>query len=164
MNRFLPELLELTKSENFNLLIAGYGNKAIEGKCEEVKDRDNVKYFGRLSMKEGLEMEANADIISTIYCKTTPNHVFAAPNKFYEALSLGKAILTNKGIIVEDKVKKNNIGFAIEETPESFKEWLNKVTKEDVECCGQNAQQLWETTYKNYIANFFDDTYSKFLK
>ena len=164
MNRFLPELLELTKTENFNLLIAGYGNKTIEAKCEEVKDRDNVKYFGRLSMKEGLEMEANADIISTIYCKTNPNHVFAAPNKFYEALSLGKAILTNKGIIVEDKVKKNNIGFAIEETPESFKEWLNKLTKEDVECCGQNSQQLWDTTYKSYIANFFDNTYSKFLK
>jgi hypothetical protein len=164
MNRFLPELLELTKTERFNLLIAGYGNKSIEEKCKEVNDRVNVKYFGRLSMKDGLEMEANADIISTIYCKVNPNHVYAAPNKFYEALYLGKALLTNKGIIVESKVNNNKIGFAIDETPQAFKAWIGQLKKEDVECCGQNAQQLWETTYKDYIAHFFDDTYSKFLK
>lgn len=164
MNRFLPELLELTKTERFNLLIAGYGNKMIEEKCKEVKDRENVKYFGRLSMQEGLEMEANADIISTIYCKTNPNHIFAAPNKFYEALYLGKAILTNTGIIVENKVKQFQLGYTINETPEGFKEMIIKLTKEDVTICGHNSKYLWETTYKDYIQHFFEETYSIFLK
>lgn len=163
-DRFLPELLELTKTEKFNLLIAGYGSKQIEEKCEEVKGRENVKYFGRLSMKEGLEMEANADIISTIYCKSNPNHIFAAPNKFYEALYLGKAILTNTGIIVENKVTHHHIGYAIDETVESFKELLGQLTKEKVERCGQNSKQLWNSTYRNYIKTFFDDKYSKFLR
>lgn len=164
MNRFLPELLELTKTEKFNFLIAGYGNKSIEEKCEEVKDRENVKYFGRLNMKDGLEMEANANIISTIYCKVNPNHVYAAPNKFYEALYLGKALLTNKGIIVENKVSNYNIGYAIDETPEAFKEWLSQLKKENVDICGRNAKQLWESTYRDYIIKFFDNTYFKFLK
>ena len=162
-NRFLPELLELTKTEQFNLLIAGYGNKAIEDKCNELKDRPNVKYFGRLSMKEGLEMEANADIISTIYCKTNPNHIFAAPNKFYEALFLGKAILTNDGIIVADKVKEHRIGFAIVETADGFKEWISSVTREEVEKSGNNSQILWERIYKNYVRKFFDEIYSKII-
>lgn len=163
-NRFLPELLELTKTEKFNLLIAGYGNKAIEDKCDELKDRPNVKYFGRLPMKEGLEMEANADIISTIYCKTNPNHIFAAPNKFYEALYLGKAILTNNGIIVADKVREHRIGFSIEETPDGFKEWITQLTREEVGECGKNSQRLWERTYKDYVIRFFDEIYSRILK
>lgn len=164
MNRFLPELLELTKTEKFNLLIAGYGNKIIEDKCEEVKDRENVKYFGRLSMKEGLEMEANADIISTIYCKTTPNHIFAAPNKFYEALYLGKAILTNCGIIVADKVKKHNLGYSIEETPEEFKKLIHSLQRIEIEKCGMNSKLLWDSTYKDYVMRFFDNIYSKFIQ
>lgn len=163
-DRFLPELLDLTKTEKFNLLIAGYGNKMIEDKCEEVKGRDNVKYFGRLAMQEGLEMEANADIISTIYCKVNPNHVYAAPNKFYEALYLGKAILTNTGIIVENKVKQHQLGYAIDETPGAFRELISQLKKDDVARCGQNSKLLWESTYKDYIKLFFDNTYSKFLK
>ena len=164
LNRFLPELLELTKTEKFNLLIAGYGNKIIEDKCNEVKDRDNVKYFGRLSMKDGLEMEANADIISTIYCKTNPNHVFAAPNKYYEALYLGKAILTNKGIIVADKVKKNHLGYTIDETADSFKSLLGQISKDDMKICGENSKNLWESTFKDYVKKFFDEKYSKIIK
>lgn len=164
LNRFLPELLELTKTEQFNLLIAGYGNKGIEDKCNELKDHPNVKYFGRLPMKEGLEMEANADIISTIYCKANPNHIFAAPNKFYEALFLGKAILTNDGIIVADKVREHGIGFAIEETADGFKDWIASLTREEVEECGKNSQILWERTYKGYVRKFFDEKYSKIIK
>lgn len=164
LHRFLPELLELAKTEKFNLLIAGYGNKIIEDKCDEVKECSNVKFFGRLSMKEGLEMEANADIISTIYCKTNPNHVFAAPNKYYEALFLGKAILTNEGIIVADKVNKNHLGYAIEETPDSFKSLLSQISKEDLKISGQNSKNLWESTFKDYVRKFFDEKYSKIIK
>lgn len=164
MKRFLPELLELTKTEKFNLLIAGYGNKIIEDKCEEVKDRDNVKYFGRLSMKDGLEMEANADIISTIYCKTNPNHIFAAPNKYYEALYLGKPILTNSGTIVSKKVHDNNIGYVIEEDEKDLIRLLSSINKKDIEEKGKKARELWNNRFKDYVQNFFDTQYSHFLK
>lgn len=164
MNRFLPELLELTKTEQFNLLIAGYGNKIIEEKCEEVKDRDNVKYLGRLPMMEGLEMEANADIISTIYCKTNPNHIFAAPNKFYEALYLGKPILTNSGTIVSKKVLDNKIGYVIEEDEKELIRLLPRIDRKDIEEIGNNSHELWENRYKDYVQNFFDTQYAHFLK
>ena len=155
---------ELTKTEKFNLLIAGYGNKIIEDKCEEVKDRDNVKYFGRLSMKDGLEMEANADIISTIYCKTNPNHIFAAPNKYYEALYLGKPILTNSGTIVSKKVHDNNIGYVIEEDEKDLIRLLSSINKKDIEEKGKKARELWNNRFKDYVQNFFDTQYSHFLK
>lgn len=164
LHRFLPELLELCKTGRFNLLIAGYGNQQIVDKCNEVSSLNNVKYFGRLEMTDGLEMEANADIIATMYCKTNPNHVYAAPNKLYEALLLGKPILTTKGIIVENKVNKYGIGYAIDESKEDFLNWIDSVTFEDLKEKGCNSQKLWDTEYKDYIAKFFKNHYSRIIK
>lgn len=164
LGRFLPELLDTCKTGKFNLLIAGYGNKIIEDKCNEVKDLPNVKYFGRLSMEEGLQMSGHADIIFTMYCKTNPNHIFAAPNKYYEALYLGKPMLTTKGIIVENKVLNNNIGYSIEENQNDFLDTIDNINKKDLEEKGKNASRLWNTTYKDYVNMFFANIYSRIVK
>lgn len=58
----------------------------------------------------------NADIVYTMYSKVIPNHIYAAPNKFYEALLLRKPLFTTYGIIVEKKVKELNIEFTSEES------------------------------------------------
>jgi len=162
--RFLPELLELTYTGKFNLLIAGYGEPFIEKACEEANKLPNVRYFGRVNMEEGLQMSKYADIIYTMYCKTNPNHIFAAPNKYYEALMLGRPILTTAGIIIADKVKKNNIGYVTEETKEDLLNTIIGITRDDVKEKGENAAKLWNKCYKNYVSEFFDNKYSKLLK
>ncbi len=162
--RFLPELLDLTKTGQFNLLIAGYGEPAIEEKCEEVKDLPNVRFFGRVGMEEGLRMSKHADIIYTMYCKSNPNHIFAAPNKYYEALMLGKPLLTTEGIIIADKVRKNDIGFVSEETKEDLLKVITGASKEEIASKGKNATRLWNVKYKTYVRDFFETTYSKIIK
>lgn len=163
-NRFLLEILTLAETEPFNLLIAGYGNKEVMTKCEKVKDRNNVKYFGRVPMEEGLNMENAADVIYAMYCKTNPNNIYAAPNKFYEALLLGKPQITTKGTIVEKKVVDNNIGWAVEEDIEELRFLVNNLNKNEIKVKGDNAFRLWNDKFKGYLSDFFENTYSKIIQ
>lgn len=163
-NRFLLELLTLAETEHFNLLIAGSGEKSIEEKCETLSRRDNVRYFGRLPMEVGLNMENAADIIYAMYCKTNPNHIYAAPNKYYEALLLGKPIISTKGTIVGKKIDDNNIGWAIEENVEDLKTLIAQLQKKDIKEKGKNASMLWNNQFKNDIFNFFENYYSKIIQ
>lgn len=163
-DRFLEELFNLSKTEKINLLIGGYGDQRIEDLCTELNKKDNVRYFGRMEMKDGIQMEKCADVIYAMYCKSNPNHKYAAPNKYYEALFLGKPIITTKGTIVEKKVLQNSIGYVIDESVVELKNLINSFKKEDIEKYGQNARNLWENKYKNYVSVFFMTEYSKIIK
>lgn len=162
-DRFQKELLTLSKTEKFNLLIAGYGSKSIEQLCEEVSSQDNVRYLGRVNMKTGLQMTKAADIIYAMYCKTNANNVYAAPNKYYEALFLGKPIITTKGTILENKVVRHNIGYIIEESIDELRTLINGLNKEDMKIKGINASNLWHTNFSSYVEKFFSNQYNKVL-
>lgn len=162
-DRFQRELLELVKTEKFNLLIAGYGTKEIEALCEETNKLDNVKYFGKVDMKKGLSMSMASDLIYAMYCKVNKNNIYAAPNKYYEAMFLGKAIITTKGTILEKKVLDNNIGYVIEEDFEELKTLLKNISKEDAAIKGNNARLLWDKYYANYVDTFFEKKYSMYF-
>lgn len=163
-SRFLSELLTLAETESFNLLIAGSGDKGIMEKCNELNLKDNVKYFGRVNMVDGLNMENAADVIYAMYCKDNPNHIFAAPNKYYEALLLGKPLITTKGTIVGDKVERFNTGWAVEERIEDMRLLINSLDRKIIEEKGKNASDLWDSTYKDDLKHFFDTEYSKVIK
>lgn len=160
-DRFQRELLSLVKTEKFNLLIAGFGSEEIELLCEQAAKLDNVKYFGKVDMKTGLSMSLSADIIYAMYCKVNKNNIYAAPNKFYEALFLGKAIITTKGTILESKVLDNEIGYVIEEDIEELRILLKELTKEDAAVKGSNARLMWDKYFSTYVENFFMIDYSK---
>ena len=161
--RFLMELLTLAETEPFNLLIAGYGSKEYVKKCEEENSRNNVRYFGRVNMVDGLNMENAADVVYAMYCKINPNHIYAAPNKYYEAMMLGKPLITTKGTIPGDKVEYHDTGWAVEERIEDMRALIKSLNKEEMEQKGKRAAKLWEEEYSNYLSNFFDNTYAKII-
>ena len=163
-DRFLLEILELARTERFNLLIGGFGFKPVEDLCEELSRQDNVKYFGRMTMSEGLAMTSCADATYAMYCKVNPNNIYAAPNKLYEAMFLGKPIITTKGTIVERKVTANEIGYVIDETVGELKGLINSLDLRDLLIKGSNAKSLWNSMYKDYVANFFREFYSTIIK
>lgn len=163
-DRFLLEILSLAKTEKFNLLIGGFGYKPVEDLCVELNKTNNVKYFGRMSMLDGLAMTSCADATYAMYCKTNPNNIFAAPNKLYEAMFLGKPIISTKGTIVENKIIKYNIGFAIEEDINDLRELIRNLNKDQLKEYGKNSHELWESKYKDYVKDFFTNDYSKLIK
>lgn len=163
-NRFLLEIITLAETEPFNLLIAGYGNHDVLEKLETVNSLENIRFFGRVPMEEGLNMENAADIIYAMYCKTNPNNIYAAPNKYYEALLLGKPLITTRGTILEKKVKDNNIGWAVEEDIEELRSLINNLNRADIVSKGKNSSHLWNDIFKDYIRVFFMEIYSKIIK
>lgn len=162
--RFLTELLTLAETEPFNLLIAGFGDKSIIQKCEEMNAHENVKYFGRVNMVDGLNMENAADVVYAMYCKVDPNNVYAAPNKYYEAMLLGKPLITTKGTLPGDNVVRNKTGWAVEEDIEEMRNLIRRLNKDEINEKGEKALALWESQYKYKISEFFEKTYSKVIK
>lgn len=162
--RFLKELLDTVQKENINLLIAGSGDNELMQICEKMNALPNFKYFGRVDMIEGLRMEYAADVIYAMYCKSNPNHIFAAPNKYYESLFLSKPLITTKGTIVGEKVEKYNTGWTIEEDIKELKEIITNFRLSEIEEKGANAYKLWTNKFRYSISKFFSDEYIKILK
>lgn len=162
--RFLDELFDFVERGLINLLIAGYGDYRMEKRCERLATLSNVKYFGKVSYQIGLNIMYNSDLIYAMYCKSNPNHIYAAPNKFYEAMLLGKPILSTSGISIANKILDNNIGYVIDESSIQLENLVISLQKEDMLHKGENAHFMWNNGFKNYTNDFLNTSYQEVLK
>lgn len=162
-NRCLAELIDGAAKGAYNLNIAGYGAKEIVARLESLKDCPNIRYYGKVEYVTGLRIMYNSDIIYAMYSKQTPNHLFAAPNKYYEAMFVGKPIITTKGIITADKVDANGIGYTIEESLDELIELVGSLSKDDVAQRSLKAKALWDS-YKNATEDYLRSTYSELMR
>ncbi len=164
-DRCLKELLQLVKNNVINLLIAGFGNKELQETCLSLsKTHQNIKYFGKVPYNEALIIQYNADAIFAMYQKISKNNVFAAPNKYYEAMMLGKAIISTKGIILEPKIIANDMGYVVDESYSDIEYLIKTINQKDLKTKGNNARCIWERKYSSYINSFMTNTYSMLIK
>jgi glycosyltransferase involved in cell wall biosynthesis len=147
----------------YNLNVAGYGDQNITSKLEANKDCPHIKYYGKVTYTDGLRIMYNSDIIYAMYSKKNPNHLFAAPNKYYEAMFVGKPIITTNGIIVADKVKENHFGYSIDESIDSLTDLIRSVSREDVSAKSEMSASLWDT-YKLATEHYLNTTYSEIMQ
>ena len=162
-DRCLSEVIEGAAQGHYNLNIAGYGNKTIASRLESLKECPYIKYYGKVPYTEGLRIMYNSDIIYAMYSKQNPNHLYAAPNKYYEAMFVGKPIITTKGIIIATKVEQNGFGYAIDESLQSLLSLLQSLSEEELLKKAQIASSLWGK-YKNATASYLTTTYTKLLE
>lgn len=152
-----------THSEQIELEIAGFGEleDLIKKACTKAT---NIHFWGTVPYVSGIEIMRNSDIILAIYEKTIPNHIYAAPNKYYEGLYLGKPILTTKDTYVGIKTEKHKTGFTI---TEDYNELETLFSKEDlrinIKLYKENACNLWKCKYSNYITTFMNEIYIPFI-
>ncbi|MDF2948217.1 MAG: glycosyltransferase [Sedimentibacter sp.] len=125
--RFIKEIAEIVKSNPcYELHIGGFGK--LESYFENMsKEYSNIVFYGKLPYKKTLELENNCDIMTAIYDPSVPNNYYAAPNKFYEALMLGKPIIMAKNTGMDEIVSKNDIGEVIDYSIESLQTALFKL-------------------------------------
>ncbi len=118
--RLLKEMPEFfINHPNFELHIGGFG------KYEEFYKKlsytyKNIIYYGSLQYQDTLKLENECDIMLAIYDPTIENHIFAAPNKFYEGLMLGKPLIMVKGTGMSYIVEQYHIGETIEYSAKGF--------------------------------------------
>lgn len=161
--RCIDEIIELARTGHINLLIAGYGDEKYKKKLLNLSTCPNIKYFGKVAYKTGLNIMYNADIIYAMYETSNPNHIYAAPNKYYEAMFLGKPIFTTKGTIVERKVNQNNIGYVSHESIQAISNTIDLITHESITLLGNNALRLWNAKYHLYTKKYLDTTYRNMI-
>lgn len=162
--RFIQEILDYAANGKINLLIAGFGMTSIEDQCKKLsKTTDNVRFYGKVDYIYGLQIMKASDLIYAMYCKTVPNHFFAAPNKFYESMLLGKPILSTSGIPLESKIKSIGIGYTIDETIEALNLFFENVSKEDLRIKGENAHKQW-SYFSSLTQKFLFGEYKNMLK
>lgn len=110
---------------------------------------DNVIFYGRLPYDKALALERACDIMLAIYDPEIENHRFAAPNKFYESLMLGKPVMMVRGTGMSEVVEQNGIGVLIDYTRESFEEGVQRLLamRADWPEIGARMQELYDQKY-----------------
>ena len=119
------------KDDRFVLNIAGVGDDLDNMIQEASKKSERVHYHGKLQYTEALKIMNDSDFIVALYYPYMSNHVYAAPNKSYEALFLATPIITSQGTLVGDKVLKSNTGYVVDDTLEGLRSMFDDVYTED---------------------------------
>lgn len=164
-DRGLDKILKcVSENPNVELDIAGFGIMADLAK--DYSDKyNNIHFYGTVHYEKGLEIMSKSDIIVATYEKTCRNNIFAAPNKYYEGLFLGKPILTTAGTIVAESTLKYETGFIVGENIEDYSHFLQQPNlKYEAKIYGQNARMLWTSKFKNYVSHFMASTYVPFAQ
>lgn len=157
--RCIMEIIELAAKGYINLLIAGFGDKSYVDRLKELESCPNIKYFGKVSYNEALNIMYNSDIIYAMYAISNPNHIYAAPNKFYESMFLGKPIFTTIGTIVGEKVNMADRGYISGESLDDILDVIQNIDISKIKIKGNNAKILWESKYKFYTQDFMTHKY-----
>lgn len=147
--RLIPELLEIvSRHKEYELKIAGFGK--YEALAEEYADKyDNIEFFGRIGYSQTLELEKESDVMTAIYDPAVPNHRYAAPNKFYEALMLGKPLIMCRNTGFSDLIEKNGFGVCIDYSGDFLEEGLEEIkgNYEKFSACKSAEKGLFRKNY-----------------
>lgn len=164
-DRGIDKLLECVKNNpSLELNIAGFG--IMSKLVQEYSDKcSNIHFYGTVPYEKGIQIMANSDIIIAIYEKTVLNNVYAAPNKYYEGLYLGKPILTTQGTLVGNHTQKYETGFVIGENQEEMDSFFKQENLRDkIIEHGQNAKKIWNEKFCNYVKLFMNQEYLPFVR
>ncbi len=148
--RFLKELTEfITKRKDCELHIGGFGANMETYFDHMSKEYDNIIYYGRVPYKKTIEIEQKCDILPIIYDPSLKNHVYAAPNKFYEALALGKPMIMAKGTGMSSVVEEYHLGETMPYTVEGLQQAVDRlILRRNVwPVIGMKEQELYEHDY-----------------
>lgn len=165
-HRYILELMDdVSMLKKWQLTIAGFGilEDAIKNKIQD-NSLININYIGRVSYENGLLQSFRSEIMVAIYDPLIPNHKYASPNKYFEALMLGKIIIAAKGTHIDEEILKEQVGFVFQYgNSQEFKSILNQIenlsSTEKIEF-SDRAKMLYNSKYsseklKNSIEKFY---------
>jgi glycosyltransferase involved in cell wall biosynthesis len=153
--RGLEDLIAAVEGNaGLELEIAGSG--ALEAEIAAAAARcDRIRLHPPLAHRAGLEMLAQCDIVAGLYYSAQPNHRFAAPNKYYEHLLVGRPLLTSVATPPGQKVAEHDTGWAVEDGPEPVAAALADALADRAAVArkGRHAAALWRGRFTDYFAH-----------
>lgn len=113
-DRYLKEISNvIIKRQDLVWYVGGWG--PLEKEFVDLSRKyNNIIYYGMVPYSKAIEIEKKSDILTALYNPSVPNHKYAAPNKFYESLMLGKPVIMIKNTGMDNYVDKYSIGKVID--------------------------------------------------
>ena len=110
-DRGLRQILSaIEDNEQVQILAAGWPYDAFAS--DVFAKHDKVEFHGILTSRESLELAASCDAIFAFYAPYTVNHRLASPNKMYDAMAVGRPLITNDEIGIARSISDNQLGFS----------------------------------------------------
>lgn len=161
-SRLLKELAEfIATDDRFEFHVGGFGN--LEDFFEEYsKKYKNIYYYGKLPYEKTIALESECDIMVAIYNPAIKNNRYAAPNKFYESLMIGKPLIMANGTGFDDIINKNKIGCIIDFSKDGIKNGLEYMLKHRNEwvLMSKKSKELYNEQYSwNIMKERIEDLY-----
>ncbi len=147
--RFIDEIIDIVaKNANYELHIGGFGELEDNVKISSNLHK-NIIFYGKLSYEKTLELEGMCDVMTALYDPKIPNHKYAAPNKFYEALMLGKPLIMIKETGMDYIVEKNDIGVVVDSNYNCIEEGLADIANRRSEwpIMAEKMKKLYDEFY-----------------
>ncbi len=156
-HRGLENLLKaVSQSPHIALIVAGSGPLSDIFQKASI-EFNNIFYVGMVKPELAHKILQTADVHVGFYYKSIVNHLYASPNKYYEHLYYGKAMLTNEGVPPGYLVDEYNTGYVIDDTYQALMECLNSMELDDIMELGAKANLLWQRKYVNYYASMMEE-------
>ena len=147
--RLLKETVEVvSKMDDVEMHIGGFGEYE-DWMQKAAEQYSNVFFYGKLQYSETLALEKQCDIMMAVYDPSIRNHKYAAPNKFYESIMLGKPIIMAYDTGHDDIITKNDIGILTEYSESGIRDAIYALEKRRNEWndMGKRAMNLYNSNY-----------------
>lgn len=147
--RLLREIISKVQSDaRFELHIGGYGELEDVVK-NAAMENERIKFYGKLPYAKTLALEACCDVMVAIYHPGRKNHQYAAHNKFYESLMMGKPIIMARNTGFDEIIGENGIGYLIDYSSEGLKEGLDFMLQQKAQWSDMStkSKQLYHAQY-----------------
>ncbi len=151
--RYIFEMIEAVRERNdCELIIGGFGSGEDEIKLIS-QNNENIIFIGKQDYEDVLSIENTADVLTALYDPSLHNHKYAAPNKFYEALMLGKPIICAKNTNIDKIVNEESIGWVLDIPENDFISEFNRALDKAI-YGGVDLKKISERTKKIFIEKY----------
>jgi glycosyltransferase involved in cell wall biosynthesis len=111
-DRGLIDLVAACEATGAVLLVAGHGPDEAS-LLADLESSPAASYLGTVPYEEVLDRTAAASAVAALYDPRVPNNRFAAPNKIFEAMMLGKPVLVSAETLAADIVREVDCGIVV---------------------------------------------------
>lgn len=148
-DRFITKALaSAEKLPNVEFHIGGFG--VLEDQIKKMaEEQENVYFYGKMQYKDVLALENQCHIMLALYDPAVPNHKYAAPNKVYEAMALGKPLVMFHNTGMDDILKEYDVGAVCDATEEGLRSAFETLIAKSAEW-DRMEKKLKQLFYESY--------------
>lgn len=114
LERGLLQMLDVVdRRRGFTLELAGFGSNEDQIKARAA-ELPNVVWHGRVDYETAIDISRRADVLFATYDPALPLHKYSSANKLFEAMMLGKPIITARNTSMDAVVETHDIGYVVD--------------------------------------------------